>query len=45
LPSGLLGPRDFTPFFRLASARALDTGTAAPSAAPSFDMAGFLAGG
>jgi hypothetical protein len=45
LPLGVFGPRDFAPFFRLASARALDTGTAAPRAAPTFDMAGFLAGG
>ena len=46
------GPRDFAPFLRLASARALLTGvaarpgapaagTAARGAAPSFDMAGF----
>jgi hypothetical protein len=29
LPSGLFGPRDLAPFFRLAAARALLTGTAA----------------
>ena len=34
LPAGVFGPRDFAPFLRLASARALDTGTAARSAAP-----------
>jgi hypothetical protein len=40
LPSGLFGPRDFAPFLRLASARPLDTGTAAADAAPALDMAG-----
>ena len=47
LPSEVFGPRDFAPFFRLASARALDTGTAAPRTAPALDMAGdsLLAGG
>jgi hypothetical protein len=44
LPSGVFGPRDFAPFLRLASARALLTETAARGAAPIRDMAGFLAG-
>ena len=44
LPSSVFGPRDFAPFLRLASARALLTGTAARGAAPALDMAGFLAG-
>jgi hypothetical protein len=44
LPSGVFGPRDLAPFRRLASARALLTGTAARGAAPTFDMAGFLQG-
>ena len=35
LPSGVLGPRDFAPFLRLASARAWDTGTAARAIARS----------
>jgi hypothetical protein len=42
LPSGVFGPRDLAPFFRLASARGLGTATAARGAAPSFDMAEFL---
>jgi hypothetical protein len=42
LPSGDLGPRDFAPFLRLASARALLTETAAADAAPTLAMAGFL---
>jgi hypothetical protein len=42
LPSGVLGPRDLALFLRLASARALDTGTAARCAAPSLDMADSL---
>jgi hypothetical protein len=42
LPSEVFGPRDFAPFLRLASARALDTATAARGAAPLSDMAGFL---
>jgi hypothetical protein len=41
LPSAVLGPRDFAPFFRLASARALLIGTAA-RATPTLDMAGFF---
>jgi hypothetical protein len=42
LPSGVFGPRDLAPFLRLASARALDTGTAARGAAPALDMAVIL---
>jgi hypothetical protein len=45
LPAAVFGPRDLAPFLRLASARALLTGTAALRAAPTLDMAGFLAGG
>jgi hypothetical protein len=37
-PSAVFGPRDFAPFLRLASARALLTGTAAQRAAPALDM-------
>jgi hypothetical protein len=44
LPSGVVGPRDFAPFRRLASARALLVGWAARCAAPMVDMAGILAG-
>jgi hypothetical protein len=33
-PSSVFGPRDFAPFLRLASARALDTGTAARGDCP-----------
>jgi hypothetical protein len=39
LLSGVFGPRALAPFFRLASARALPTETAAPGAAPALDMA------
>jgi hypothetical protein len=42
LPSEVFGPRDLAPFFRLASARALLTGTAAADAAPPLDMTRFL---
>ena len=42
LPSGVLGPREFAPLRRLASARALVTGTAARCAAPALDMAVIL---
>jgi hypothetical protein len=42
LPSGVLGPRDFVPFLRLASARALLTETAARGAARTLDMAVIL---
>jgi hypothetical protein len=42
LPSSVFGPRDFAPFWRLASARALLTGTAGPTAAPIRDMAVIL---
>jgi hypothetical protein len=44
LPSGVFGPRELAPLRRLASARALLTETAARGAAPTLDMAGFLAG-
>ena len=44
LPSGVFGPRDFAPFPRLPSTRALLMETAARGAAPALDMAGFLAG-
>jgi hypothetical protein len=44
LPAAVLGPRDRAPFFRLASARALLTETAARGAAPTLDMAEVLAG-
>ena len=44
LPSVVLGPRDLAPFFRLAAARALVTGTAAHGAAPRLDMVGSLVG-
>ena len=40
LPSAVFGPRYLAPFFRLASARALLTGTAARGAVPELDMAG-----
>jgi hypothetical protein len=42
LPAGVFGPRDFAPFRRLASARALLIVTAARGAAPVLGMAGFL---
>jgi hypothetical protein len=45
LPSADFGPFDLAPFLRLAAARALLTETAARGAAPSLDMAGFLAWG
>jgi hypothetical protein len=41
LPASVLGPRDFAPFLRLASARASLTVTAR-GAAPVLDMAGIL---
>jgi hypothetical protein len=42
LPSGVFGPRDFAPFWRLAAARALLIWTAARGAAVALDMTGFL---
>jgi hypothetical protein len=42
LPAGVFGPRDLAPLRRLASARALLTGTAADGAAPIRDMAVIL---
>ena len=45
LALGGLGPRDMAPLRRLASARAALVGTAAQSAAPTLDMAGFLGRG
>jgi hypothetical protein len=44
LPAAVFGPRDLAPFLRLAAARALLTGSAALRAAPTLDMAEFLAG-
>jgi hypothetical protein len=42
-PSSVFGPRDFAPFFRLASVRALE-GDGRAGATPTPDMAGFLPG-